>query len=163
MNDKVEAIKIFDLMMKTGEEDVELTAEPTEGFEMLFPDKDMMGTILMANVKGFMEELLHFISSRIKIVCNEDKAMEAASDVPEINMTLCLDRESNCFIDTIGLCEAFENFKSRFDENTQHGLDIFWEFVMYEINDFEEELSHDINEFWKMKEKGFDIQVVKVE
>lgn len=49
------------------------------------------------------------------------------------------------------------------DSESKCHLDIFWEFVMYEIHDFEDELSHDINEFWKMKEKGFDVQVVKVE
>lgn len=163
MDNKISAIQIFNLMIKPGADELTASAEAAESFEMLFPEKDMMGTILAANIKNFLENLLRFIITRSKIVVDADKAKASVDEMQEITMPLCLDQDNNCILGVSALKEAFEVFKSRYDEKEREKLDIFWEFLLYEIHDFEEELSHDINGFWEMKENGIDVQVVKVE
>lgn len=163
MENEIKAIQIFNLIIKTNDGELASAVEPTENFAMLFPEKDMMGTVITASIRNFMQTLIRFIKTRIEIVVNTDGAKELFSDMPEIAMSLCLDSDNNCFLDISPLREAFEFFKEGYDEKDQSALEIFWEFLILEINDFEEELSHDINGFWKMKEKGFDVQVLKVE
>lgn len=163
MEERINTIEIFRLRIKADENEVTTSVDIDENFTKLFPGNDMMGTILVAHVKSFMEELIHFISTRSAIIADGNKVMDVADEIREIVMPLCLDKDSSCILDVNPLKEVFETLRCQYEEKTQPAFDLFWEFILCEIHDFESDLSHEVNHFWGMKEKGIDIQVLKME